>query len=216
MEIEKARYNMVEQQIRPCNIFDKGLLDLLLSIKRELFMLPEYKNIAFSDIQIPLPGKQKMFYPRIDAILIQELQLRKQDRVFEVGTGSGYVTAILAKLSEFVYSIEIDEQNKQFAMQNLTSMGINNISIYSGNGTIGFMDSSPFDKIFIGGALKKIPNALKSQLAIGGMLVGIVGNNPIMHGVKLTRISSDVYEEKLLFETSADYLLTENTDNFNF
>jgi protein-L-isoaspartate(D-aspartate) O-methyltransferase len=216
MDIEKARYNMVEQQIRPCNVFDKKLLDLLLSIKRELFVLPKYKNVAFSDIEIPLPGKQKMLCPRIDAMLIQELKLDKKDKVLEIGTGSGYVTAILARLSEFVYSVEIDEQNKQFATQNLGSIRVNNSTVYNGNGALGLIDKAPFNKIFIGGALKEVPSNLKEQLSIGGILVGIVGSNPIMHGVKVTKISGDKYKEELLFETSADYLLTNTIEKFNF
>ena len=116
MDFTTARFNMVEQQIRPWNMFDERVLELLSTIKREDFVQEQYRNLALSDIEIPLPGGQKMLFPRMEARLLQELVLRKRDKVLEIGTGSGYVTALLAKMSDFVYSLEINSQNKQFAL----------------------------------------------------------------------------------------------------
>lgn len=216
MDIEKARYNMIEQQIRPCGVHDKLLLDLLMSVKREIFIAPEYKNIAFSDVEIPLPGGQKMFCPSIDALLIQELALGKEDQVLEIGTGSGYVTAILAKLSKFVYSFELDEQNKHFAVKNLTNIAITNVSVLSGDGIYYVKDDIFFNKIFVGGALHMIPDELKHKLAIGGDMVCVTGGSSIMHAVKITRVDSKTFKEKKLFETFVDYLAEKNINKFIF
>jgi len=216
MDVEQARFNMVEQQIRPCDVSEKSVLDALLSIKREMFVLPQYKNVAFSDLEIPLPNGLKMLCPIVDAMLVQALKLNKNDRVLEIGTGSGYVTALLAKLSEFVYSIEIDEQNKQFATRNLTYAGINNVSVVSGNGKVGLVNNAPFNKIFVGGALQQISMELKQQMAIGGVLVGIVGDESVMHAVRVERVGDNEYLETKLFETVADYLISENIHKFNF
>ena len=216
MDIEKARFNMVEQQIRPCDISDKALLDVLLNIKRENFVLPEYKNIAFADVEIPLPSGVKMLCPRIDAILLQALALNKNDKVLEVGTGSGYVTAMLGKLSEFVYSVEIDEKNRQFAIRNLTYAGINNVNIVACNGLLGLESTGPYNKIFIGGAVTHVPDALKEQLIVGGILVAIIGDENVMHAIKITKISDSEYTEAKLNETIAEFLQTDSIKQFNF
>jgi len=213
---EQARFNMVEQQIRTWDVLDNNVLDLLFSIKREGFVKPEYKEIAFSDLEIPLPGGQKMLCPKIEARLVQELKLNHNDKVLEIGTGSGYVTALMAKLAEFVYSVEIDEINREFAMNNLMQTGISNIDIISGNGINGLPNKAPYDKIFIGGALISIPSAIKQQLKVGGKLVGFVGNSPVMHAVLVEKISENEYKETQLFETQIEYLIGENTKQFKF
>lgn len=216
MDIEQARYNMVESQIRPCAISDKLLLEALMNVKREAFVVDSYKNIAFSDTEIPLPGMGYMLCPKIDAILLQALELNKNDKVLEIGTGSGYTTAILAKLSKIVYSIEINEENRLAAIKNLTHASINNVSILSGSGINGLSDYSPFDKIFIGGALSNISDDLRRQLAIGGILVGIVGNAPAMHLIKIVKISENQFKEEQLFETVAEYLVENSKNKFVF
>lgn len=161
MDFTTARFNMVEQQIRPWNMFDEHVLELLSTIKREDFVQEQYRNLALSDIEIPLPGAQKMLFPRMEARLLQELVLRKRDKVLEIGTGSGYVTALLAKMSDFVYSLEINSQNKQFALENLIKLGIKNISLIEADGINGYAAKAPFDKIFIGGNVSTISQALK-------------------------------------------------------
>jgi protein-L-isoaspartate(D-aspartate) O-methyltransferase len=214
--IEQTRLNMVEQQIRPWDVFAPNILNIFMTLKRENFVPKAYKNIALSDIEIPLPGGQKMLFPRIEARLLQELNLAKHDKVLEIGTGSGYVTAILAKLAAFVYSIEISDINKKLAMNNLMENNITNVSLDDGDGINGIPNKAPYDKIFIGGALIKINNNLKQQLKIGGKLVGIIGHEPIMHGIIIDRISETEFHQKLLFETNIPYLIGEHTHKFNF
>lgn len=214
--LEQARLNMVEQQIRPWDVFNPEILNIFLTLKRENFVPDAYKNIAFSDVEVPLPGSQKMLYPRVEARLLQELNLNKQDKVLEIGTGSGYVTAALARLSGFVHSIEIDDNNRKLAVRNLTENGITNVSVTAGSGIDGMPAKAPYDKIFVGGALIEIPDSLKKQLKIGGRLVGFVGRKPVVHAIMLEKISEDKFQQKQLFETDVDYLIGEHTEQFNF
>lgn len=216
MNLDLARFNMVEQQIRPWNVFDPAVLDLFLAIKREHFVLEKFKNIALSDLEIPLPGGQKMLSPCEEARLIQELHITNTDLVLEIGTGSGYVTAILAKLADFVYSIELEEENKKFAATNLAAANCCNIALHLGNGLSGMLSKAPFDKIFLGGGVLEIPLVLKEQLKIGGKLVGFVGVSPVMHAVSVVRDSTNSYIETKLFETDVEYLVTGNPQRFSF
>lgn len=216
MNIEQARFNMVEQQIRPCEIFNEKLLDLLFQVKRESFVPAAYKDIAFSDVEIPLPGGQKTLLPRIIAKLLQELDPQATDKVLEIATGSGYVTALLAKMTDFVFSIENSKENLQLAINNLNHAGINNVSLINSDGTNGLEDKAPFDKIFIGGAFMAIPDNLKSQLKIGGTLVGFVGTKQVMHAIKLVRNSENGFTQTNLFETSVEYLDNVKTEQFKF
>lgn len=217
MDNEQARFNMVEQQIRPCDIHDKNVLDLFRSVGREKFVPSEYKELAFSDLEVPLPGGQSMLSPRLEALLLQNLAIVRTDKVLEIGTGSGYLTALLARIADFVYSIEINERNKQLAAQNLTYAGINNVSLITGDGINGLSSRAPFDKIVIGGGMHYVPQQLKSQLRIGGKLIGLFGKSPILDAILITRSGENEYDEKKLFETNADYLVgDENNDGFKF
>lgn len=216
MNLELARFNMLEQQIRTWGVLNSNLLDVLAATKRENFVDNKYKDIAFSDMELPLPGIQKMLSPKVEARMLQELTLNKQDNVLEIGTGSGYVTAVLSKMSNFVYSVEINELNKELAVKNLMESGITNAKVILGDGVNGLSNHAPYDKIFVGGALTNISDLLKSQLKIGGVLVGIVGYAPIMNVVIIRRITEDKYDTKYLFEVIIDYLLGENDQRFNF
>ncbi len=216
MDIEQARFNMVEQQIRPCDVHDDILIDLFFKLKREKFAPEQYRQLAFSDLAIPLPGGQKMLKPRVEALLLQALEVTKADKVLEIGTGSGYITALLARMADFVYSVEIEEQNKQLAAYNLTYAGVNNVSLIAANGIDGLESKAPYDKIFIGGGLLVLHDKIKEQLKIGGKLVGIIGNRPIMHAVSIERISETKYVQKQLFETDVEYLINENVERFTF
>jgi protein-L-isoaspartate(D-aspartate) O-methyltransferase len=198
---------MVEQQIRPWNLFDENILNLLHTLKRENFVTTELRNLALSDVELPLPGGLHMLFPRIEARLLQELQLKKTDKVLQIGTGSGYVTALLAKLTDFVYSIEINSQNYQFAVNNLANAGIKNISLIEGDGSKGLATKQPFDKIFIGASVGTVSQEIKQQLKIGGRLVAIEGTAPIMHAVVVTRISEHEFQHQQLFETKLEALI---------
>ncbi len=216
MDFTTARFNMVEQQIRPWNMFDERVLELLGTIKREDFVQPEHRNLALSDVEVPLPGGQKMLFPRIEARLLQELELRKKDKVLEIGTGSGYVTALLAKMSDFVYSLEINAHNKQFALDNLIKTGIKNISLIEADGLNGYETKAPFDKIFVGGSVATISERLKSQLKVGGRLVAITGTAPIMHAILIEKLADNEFKQSTLFETSVDPLVSAAHTNFVF
>lgn len=216
MNFEQARFNMVEQQVRPWNVFDENVLAMLTNVKREEFVSPEYKAIAFSDVEIPLPGGQKMLFPRVEARMLQELNLSKKDKVLEIGTGSGYVTAMLGKLTDFVYSIEINAKNKEFAVSNLTKAGIKNVSIIEGDGLNGLAAKAPFDKILVGGSLPVIPQMLKQQLKVGGHMVAVIGTKPAMHAVHITRVAENEFIEKQIFETIIDELTGAHQNQFKF
>lgn len=206
MNLNQARFNMVEQQIRPWNVFDDKLLSTELQLNRENFVKPKYRDLAYADIELPLPGGQKMLFPRIETRLLQELQLTKKDKVLEIGTGSGFVTAILAKLSDFVYSIEINDENRQFAINNLSRTGIKNVTVVAGDGNNGMSVKAPFDKIFVGGGVEKVSDLLLQQLAIGGKLVAICGKELIMHAMVIERRSEQNFITTTLFETTAELL----------
>ena len=216
MDFTIARFNMVEQQIRPWDVFDTRILELLNTLKREDFAQEQYRNLALSDIELPLPGEQSMLFPKIEAKLLQELHLTKKDKVLEIGTGSGYVTALLAKLTDFVYSVEINTQNKQFAVENLSKAGIKNASVIEADGLNGISNKAPFDKIFIGGGVAKVNDELKQQLRVGGRLVAIVGKSPIMHAIVIEKIADNEYKEIQLFETDVNMLSSLSTEKFAF
>lgn len=215
MDFELARFNMIEQQVRPWNVFDERVLRLFSEIKREEFVLEEHRNLALSDIEIPLPGAQKMLFPRMEARMLQELQLKKKDKVLEIGTGSGYVTAILAKMSDFVYSLEINHENQKFAINNLIKAGIKNVAIVEIDGMNGYEAKAQFDKIFIGGSVQEVNIVIKKQLKVGGRLVAIVGDAPIMHAVLIEKISDTEYKQTKLFETYVDQLISTNANEFS-
>ena len=216
MNIENARFNMVEQQIRTWDVSDKALLELLSNMNRENFVDKKCKDIAFADLELPLPGGGKMLCPRVEARLIQALKLTKYDNVLEIGSGSGYVTALLAKLSNFVYSVEINARNKELADKNLMNCGITNASVVLADGINGLDTNAPYDKIFVGGALTTINEALKKQLKIGGRLVGFIGYTPTMHAVVINKLTDSEYDMKYLFEIDLDYLVSENMHKFKF
>ncbi|MDD3267439.1 MAG: protein-L-isoaspartate O-methyltransferase [Burkholderiales bacterium] len=214
MDFELARFNMVEQQVRPWRVFDENVMKLLGTIKREDFVQPVYRNLALSDIEVPLPGQQKMLFPKIEARLLQELKLSKKDKVLEIGTGSGYVTALLAKLTDFVYSVESDLENKKFAVNNLTKTGIKNVSVIEGDGSFGLDAKAPFDKIFIGGGIELINDSFKRQLKVGGLLVAIVGNSIIKEAILLEKVSENEFIETKLFETFVEQLVNNTHKSF--
>lgn len=214
MDFELARFNMVEQQIRPWKVFDENVMKLLGTIKRENFVQDNYRNLALSDIEIPLPGQQKMLFPRMEARLLQELKLSKKDKVLEIGAGSGYVTALLAKLTDFVYSVESDLNNKNFAINNLTKAGIKNVSVIEGDGSFGLEAKAPYDKIFIGGGVDSINDSFKKQLKVGGLLVAIVGSSIIKEAVLLEKVTENEFIETKLFETFVEQLVNNTHKSF--
>lgn len=201
MNVEKARFNMVEQQIRPWEVLDPKVLDLLFHVKREDFVSEDQRSLAFVDTELPLPNGSCMLQPKLEARMVQDLLIQTGDKVLEIGTGSGYITALLASLAKQVFSIEIDPAMKLFAEKHLKKAGIHTVSVIEGNGLDGLKSKAPFDAILVGGSLPTVPETLKSQLAIGGRMLVVVGDGPVMSAKLIKRETSTAWSETSLFET---------------
>ena len=201
MNIEQARFNMIEQQIRPWEVLDPQVLDLLFVVKREDFVPAAYRNLAFADMEIPLGSGQVMLAPRVEAKLLQELSLKKTDKVLEIGTGSGYMAALLAARAEHVVTVEARPELADFARQNLERAGIANVSLEVADGAKGWSQNGPYDAIVVSGSVPVLPDALLKQLRIGGRLAVIVGEAPVMEAQLITCTADGVYNTINLFET---------------
>ena len=201
MNIEQARFNMIEQQIRPWEVLDPQVLNLLFVIKREDFTPPAYRNLAFADLEIPLGDGQVMLAPKIEAKMLQELALKKTDKVLEVGTGSGYMAALLAAHTEHVVSVEIRPELAKFAQENLERAGVANVSVEVGDGAKGWSARGPYDAILVSGAMPVVPEALLKQLRVGGRLAVVVGDAPVMEAQLITCTADGIYNTVNLFET---------------
>lgn len=201
MNIEQARFNMIEQQIRPWEVLDPQVLDLLFVVKREDFVPAAYRNLAFADLEIPLADGQVMLAPRVEARLLQELGVRKGDKVLEIGTGSGYMAALLAARGEHVTTLESRPALAAAARENLQRAGIANVSVEVANGLNGWPQRAPFDVIVVSGALPEVPPALLRQLRVGGRLAVVVGAAPVMEAQLITCTAEGVFNTVNLFET---------------
>jgi protein-L-isoaspartate(D-aspartate) O-methyltransferase len=201
MNIEQARFNMIEQQIRPWEVLDPEVLDLLFVVKREDFVPAAYRNLAFADMEIPIGSGQVMLAPRVEARLMQELGIRKTDKVLEIGTGSGYMAALLAARADHVVTVESRPEIAEFARQNLERAGVANVTIEIGDGANGWAQRGSYDAIVVSGALPSLPDALLKQLRLGGRLAAIVGEAPVMEAQLVTCSAEGVYNTINLFET---------------
>jgi protein-L-isoaspartate(D-aspartate) O-methyltransferase len=202
MNIEQARFNMIEQQIRPWNVLDQEVLDLLHVVKREAFVPAAYQNLAFADVEIPLPGGEVMLNPKIEARMLQELNLKKHENVLEIGAGSGYMAALMAHRARHVTTVEISPEIKALAEQNIAKAGIANVTVAEGNGALGWEQGGPFDVIVISGGVESIPEALLKQVKVGGRIAAIIGRSPAMTAVVVNRVSETGYDTVTLFETN--------------
>ena len=203
MNIEQARFNMIEQQIRPWEVLDPQVLDLLFVVKREDFVPAAYRNLAFADMEIPIGEGQVMLPPRVEAKLLQELTIKKTDKVLEIGTGSGYMAALLAARAEHVVTIESRPALAEAARRNLEAAGVTNVTVEVGNGANGWPQRGPYDAIVVSGSLPSLPAALLKQLRVGGRLAAIVGKAPVMEAQLVTCTAEGVYATINLFETVA-------------
>ncbi|HEY2928139.1 protein-L-isoaspartate O-methyltransferase family protein [Piscinibacter sp.] len=206
MNIEQARFNMIEQQIRPWDVLDPGVLSLLAVVKREDFVPPAYKALAFVDTQVPLPGGQSMLEPKVEARLLQELAVHKHESVLEVGAGSGYMAALLGHKARQVVTMEINAELAAFARANLERAGAMNVSVRHADGSRGLADEGPFDVILLSGSVADVPPQLLAQLKVGGRLAAIVGQLPIMRATLVTRSSDHDFASVELFDTVAPRL----------
>ena len=201
LDVERARFNMVEQQIRPWDVLDQRVLDILLELKREEFVLPQYRSLAFVDMEIPIGHGEKMLAPRMEARMLQELVLNPTDRVLEIGTGSGYMTALLARFSGQVYSVDIMPEFTHTAAGKLAAHGIANATLETGDGARGWDRHAPYDAIVLTGSVPVLPEAFQSSLAPGGRLLAIVGEPPVMEARLITCAAAGAWSTIGLFET---------------
>lgn len=197
--MEQLRYNMVEQQIRPWNVLDLKVLNLLDKVKREQYVPPALKELAFMDIEIPLGHGATMWQPKVEARAVQALQLKPRDRVLEIGSGSGYLTALISQLAEHVTSVEIVPELLAFTEKNLATHRIDNITLIQGDAAQGW--PGEYDAIVLSGSVPVLPETFKNSLKPGGRLFAIVGDDPAMHATLITRLASGEFESVTLFET---------------
>lgn len=212
MNLEQARFNMVEQQIRTWEVLDTDVLDLLFVVKREDFVPAAYSRLAFADAEIPLAAGACMLAPKIEAHALQALAMKKHENVLEVGTGSGYMAALLAAHADHVWSVEINPTLAATARENLRRAGIGNVAVEVGNGLAGLAQHAPFDAIMISGAVSEVPQALLDQLKPGGRLFAIVGEAPLMEAQLITR-NGDRFDSVNLFETVTEPLQATGAPN---
>ena len=205
MNLEQARTNMVEQQIRPWEVLDQDVLDLLYTVPREEFVPASCRNLAFTDMEIPIGDGEKMWAPKLEARVLQELAPKRSDRVLEIGTGSGYFTALLAHRSAHVYSVEIRPALAAFGQANIARHGVDNVTLGVGDGASGvppvFSYRGPYDIVVLGGSVPQAPAALLDLLAPGGRAFAVIGDAPIMTAQVITRTASGALRAFELFET---------------
>ena len=199
MNIEQARFNMVEQQIRPWDVLDQQVLDLLFVVKREDFVPAAYRNLAFADMEIPIGQGQVMLAPRVEARLLQELGVKKSDRVLEIGTGSGYMAALLAARAEHVVTVELDPGLAAQARSNLERAGVTNVTVEEGNGARGWPQRGPYDVIVLSGSVPVLAPEFLKQLRVGGRLAAIIGDAPVMEAQLITCTTDGVYNTINIF-----------------
>jgi protein-L-isoaspartate(D-aspartate) O-methyltransferase len=204
-DIERARFNMVEQQIRPWEVLDTRVLQALFDVPRERFVPAPMQGLAFSDLELPLvinavDTRESMLAPKLEARLAQELQLKPTDCTLEIGTGSGYQAALLARLCQEVTSVEVDSRLAAFAQENLARNQVSNVKVETGDAHAGW-GTTEYDAILLTGSVPVLPDAFKYQLRIGGRLVAVVGQAPIMTAYRVTRISAASFETTGLFDT---------------
>lgn len=201
MNIEQTRFNMVEQQIRTWEVLDADVLELLYKIRREEFVPEAYRSMAFVDMEIPLGHGQFMLEPKMEARMLQELHVKKTDKILEVGSGSGYMTALLAEMGGHVYSVEIEPELKTMAEKNLRAHDINNVTIELGDAARGWSKDEPYNVIVLTASTPVLPEAFQKSLQPGGRMIAIVGEEPVMEALLVTCEQSGVYNSVKLFET---------------
>lgn len=201
MNFEQARFNMIEQQIRPWDVLDPSVLALLAVVKREDFVPAAYRNMAFTDVELPLGNGQKMLPPRVEARWMQELQIERHEKVLEIGTGSGYMAALLGHKAQQVFTVERDEQLAAQARDALRRNGVLNVTVTAGDGTKGLPSEAPFDVILLSGSVPQAPQVLLDQLKIGGRMGVVVGDEPAMTARIITRVGEREFKTENLFET---------------
>ncbi len=215
--IEQAKTNMQNQQLKTCGIYDESVLELLSQIPREHFVPEKYQDMAFADYRIPLRHQQTMMTPLEEATILQALDIQKHHTVLEVGTGSGYFTALLASQAKHVYSIEYYADLTASAQKKLAHHHINNVTLITGDGIHGYLDKAPYDIIVMTGSVEKLDKCFHPQLLQEGKLFAIVGNSSAMEACLLTLDEKGQWNSVKLFETNITPLVDRfKKDSFQF
>ena len=206
LNVTQARFNMIEQQIRPWNVLDTAILALLGTMRRDEFVTAAHRNLAYADLELPLPQGQCMLAPRLEARLLQDLNVQPTDKVLEVGTGSGYMAALLARRAKHVLTLEIEPELATLARANLQSAGISNVDVRQADGSAGAPADGPFDVILLSGSVAEVPAALLEQLRVGGRLATISGDEPVMRATIITRTDSTSFKTQTPWDANAPRL----------
>jgi protein-L-isoaspartate(D-aspartate) O-methyltransferase len=206
MSIEQARFNMIEQQIRPWDVLDQGVLSLLAVVKREDFVPAEHRGMAFFDTEVPLGHGQFMLAPKVEGRFLQELDVRRHERVLEIGAGSGYMAALLSHKAREVVSVEIEPALVKLARDNLRRAAITNVSVLEADASKGLPTPGPFDVIVLSGSVAAVPKFLLTELKVGGRLIAIVGQEPVMRATIVTRVGEQDFRHVEVFDTVAPRL----------
>ena len=201
VSVLQSRFNMIEQQIRPWDVLDGAVLSLLAKLPREDFVPKQYVGLAFADLEIPLGDGQLMLSPKMEGRILQSLEIKKTDKVLEIGTGSGYLTALLAMQAKHVDSVELNTKISKQAAKNIAAHGIENVNLVAGDGAQGLPANAPYEVIVFTGSTPLLNTQIERQLAVGGRMFVVVGEAPAMQATLITRISADNFKTDVLFET---------------
>ena len=196
-----ARFNMIEQQIRTWEVLDPVVLELFNTVPRENFVAESQVGLAFADVELPIGNEQTMLSPKIEGRILQALNVKKTDKVLLVGTGSGYLTALLATLADHVHAVEIQPELSAIAAARLQKQNIFNVTLHVADAANGYAPNAPYDVIVFTGSLQLRPDAAESMLNVGGRLFAVVGDLPIMHATLTQRVSEDAFRHETIFET---------------
>jgi protein-L-isoaspartate(D-aspartate) O-methyltransferase len=217
MDYEQARFNMIEQQVRTWEVLDQRVLDALSLVHREDFVPAAYKKLALSDVNIPLAHGQVTMQPKVEARLVQALNISVEDKILEIGTGCAYLTAILSRFGKEVISVELYNDFITEAHTKLGANKISNVKLITGDGIDGWPESAPYNVIVLTGSLPVENIEIEKQLEIGGRLFVIIGESPVMEAMLITRIDEDQWTREVLFETDLPALIgAKITNKFRF
>jgi len=205
--MREARFNMIEQQIRTWEVLDPVVLALLNEVPRENFVAESQVGLAFADIELPIGHDQTMLSPKLEGRILQALAIKKSDKVLLVGTGSGYLTALIAKLAAHVHAVEIVPALSELAKMRLQQQNIHNVTLHIGDAAIGFEEAAPYDVIVFTGSMQLRPTAAEQMLNIGGRLFAVIGEMPIMQATLTQRIGQEAFRHETLFETCLPLLV---------
>ena len=201
MDFERARFNMVEQQIRPWEVVNPEVRRLLMAVRREDYVPPGMRSLAFADIEIPLPCGQFMLRPPIEGRILQAVGVSRVGSVLEIGTGSGYFAALLSTHVDRVFTVEIEPELAQLARNNLARHGIHNVTVEEGDASKGWFAQAPYDEIIVSGGFTELPKELLAQLKPGGRLFAFIGKPPVMKAHKIVRLNESMLQDYSIFET---------------